>query len=107
MTVYYVIKTAPTGPEPIGSIVPTVREMEPPGWKLCNGQYLKCQEWRRLYAVAGDNCCAPVIRHKRPKTWWQRLLRYFGSKTKTRWGEGPNPDYRPGYFRLPDLRGRT
>ena len=67
------------GLTPVGSIMPYAGTAEPPGWKFCNGQELAQGLYSSLFELIG-------------------------------YTYGPENDIvnplTPGYFRLPDLRGR-
>lgn len=65
----------------------------------CDGSSYRVEDYPQLYEVIGDNYCPKTIYRYDRAPWWRRLLGtpYIPIAI-------PNPDYRPGMFRVPDLR---
>lgn len=95
----YCIKTHRGGVHKVGWIEPIVGPC-PDGWLPCIGQRLRVGAYQSLYAAVGDQFCPPTV--TLPLTRWQRLMRRVGFKVSAT--GVPNPDYRRGWFVLPDLR---
>src|SRR3546814_7156694 len=92
------IRAVPGSGAVVGAVcyVPTLE----PGWLPCDGSYQKIADYPDLYAVMGDVYCPPEIDRT---GLWDRLRRLVGLKPRRM----PNPDYRPGFFRLPRQIGRA
>lgn len=79
----------------------------PPGWMDAVGQLLSCEHYPDLFAVIGyawGN--APTIEVAKPLTFAQRVAKLLGLQiTEPELIKIPNPDHKPGFFRLPDCRG--
>ena len=105
MCFMYYIKISGDG-HPIGMIAGFLYDPQS-GWQLCNGIRLSVSEWPELYAVIGDRFCPEEIMEYLPRPSWQRLLMRIGFSFKPRRLIEPNPDYRPGFFRIPNMPGPT
>lgn len=79
----------------------------PTGWLALDGTFKCVESHRDLYAMIGDRYCPPTITETLPMPVWKAALTLFGFRFPPAIRRIANPDYRPGFFRLPDLRSRT
>ena len=70
------------------------------GWLECDGRFLPVSGYPGLFAAIGNTYCPREIPHP---AWWARALRWTGLAKPAIL----NPEYRPGSFRIPDLRGHV
>lgn len=95
-----IIKTRPGSDSlPVGTILRWHGNLVdiPEGWAVCQGQYLRCSDYPDLFRTL-QHRFTPKTKAPTQLTRWEHFLAAFGRKTRRRI---PNPDYRPGYFRLP------
>lgn len=102
ITLRYAIKFKAGGLYPVGAIPdPFVGEI-PAGFLVCDGSLVSIAAYPELFAVVGYQFGnALTIKKYVPPTWWRRVTR----SRKGMLVDAPNPDHKPGYFALPDLRG--
>lgn len=68
--------------------------------RVCDGTYLRKWDYVDLYAVIGDTFCPEYI-DREPTLFEKIKMKFMTVDLKV-----PNPDYKSGFFRLPDLRGQ-
>lgn len=86
---------------PIGSIYELSKESD--RWELADGRHVRTSDYPELYAIWGDGYCPREI-PTQDLTLWAGIKRFLGVDVPHVYVA--NPDYREGWFRFPDLRGR-
>lgn len=70
-------------------------------YHLCDGTELKIDDYPELFRVIGDSYQRPYYHDD---SWIRKLLRDIGFNVPVK--KVKNPNYREGYFKLPDLKGQ-
>ncbi|WP_053553196.1 tail fiber protein [Sphingopyxis sp. 113P3] len=71
------------------------------------GQHVSASEYPELFQVVGNRYCPPIIRDEVPAGMIERIRRWVGLTPRKKYVERDNPDYRRGFFRLPDMRAQS
>lgn len=98
----YAIKAKKDNSElyPVGSISDFLGAVISDGWLEAAGQFVPVDEYQELYEVIGDGYCPKMETALIAIPWWKLPFTLTRPMEKV-----PNPKYRPGMFRIPDIRG--
>lgn len=99
-----IIKVRQDGAIPVGTIHNYIGDV-PANWMEVDGRKLSVAEYEQLYNVIGDTYCPKTMVEYLPLNFLQWVCQTLGFHVQSIPIVVPNPDYTPGMFRLPDLRG--
>lgn len=86
----------------LGTIIPYAGDEPPAGWLVCDGGWVRIEDFPALYAILGNTYGpAPTITREMEPGRWEKVRRAIGLLPRRRYEHVPNPEHRPGYFRLP------
>lgn len=94
----YYLKTNNNGPISVGSLMLLTKPQE--GFMCAEGQSLEINQYPDLYQAVGDSYCPKKITKTYPPL--KRFVNYIFRKPLEYWID--NPEYKPGFFNLPDMR---
>lgn len=97
------IRTVGDGIYPVGMVCFAPIDHQSSEWVKADGRYLSVDAYHELFEVIGNRYCKPILREEVPPGFIERLRRAIPLKPRVEYVEVENPEYRKGYFRLPQL----